>query len=80
MEKNKFLTALCAFVGFLALVIILWAFLYGCIPGIKNDTDKLFKWGDYKVEQKEEDKEKTDTVSPGTQLKFSNDYIDIIVG
>lgn len=47
--------------------ILMWTCLYLTIPNIKTNTDKLFKWNDYAVEQ-EQDIETTQNI----QVKLGN--------
>ena len=88
---KNFLNTLTFVIGTAVTALLIWAFLYLCIPGVKNDTDKLFKWGDYKQEQtvdddsKKEDESKTEdeiqtTPTTEAQFIFSNDFINVIVG
>lgn len=34
--------------------MLMWTCLYLTVPNIKTNTDKLFKWNDYAVEQEAE--------------------------
>lgn len=37
--------------------MLMWTCLYLTVPNIKTNTDKLFKWNDYSVEQEVEPQE-----------------------
>lgn len=76
---KNFLNTLTFIVGTAATVVLIWGFLYLCIQGVKDGTDKIFKWGDYKEVQEDKTKE---TVEPNTDttLKFENDFIAITIG
>ena len=72
-------------VGTAFAVVLVWAFLYLCIPNVKDGTDKIFKWGDYKEVVEDEEKpedELPNAVTPETnaQFVFENDMIKITVG
>lgn len=59
-----------------AIALMVCAVIYTCVPSFKDKVDQALKIGNYKVEQKTEDKQ-PDT---SAQITFSNDYINIIVG
>lgn len=68
-------------VGTAFAVVLVWAFLYLCIPNVKDGTDKIFKWGDYKEVVEETDKDIiTDSPNTNAQFVFENDMIKITVG
>ena len=68
-------------VGTAFAVVLVWAFLYLCIPNVKDGTDKIFKWGDYKEVVEETDKDIiTDSPITNAQFVFENDMIKITVG
>lgn len=71
-------------VGTAFAVVLIWSFLYLCIPNVKDGTDKLFKWGDYqevvKDEEKTEDEPKAIAPNTNAQFVFENDMIKITVG
>lgn len=49
--------------------ILMWTCLYLTIPNIKTNTDKLFKWNDYSVEQ-----EQDNTVETTQNIQFKIGY------
>ena len=42
-------------IGAVAIGLLLWVVLYLSIPNVKDNTDKIFKWNDYAVEDTVED-------------------------
>lgn len=42
-------------IGAVAIGLLLWTVLYLAIPNVKDNTDKIFKWNDYAVEDTVED-------------------------
>ena len=76
---KNFLNTLTFIVGAAATAVLIWGFLYLCIPGVKDNTDKLFKWGDYKVVEEDKTKE-TEEPNTDASLKFENDFIAITIG
>lgn len=58
-------------------VALVWSFLYLCIPGVKTETDKLFKWNTEVVEDEVSITEVPDTHS---QFVFENDNAKITLG
>lgn len=77
---KNFLSALTFIVGTAATAVLIWGFLYLCIPGVKDNTDKLLKWGDYKVEEKTTNPEDEIHEVTATTYKFENDFIAITLG
>lgn len=77
---KNFLNTLTFIVGAAATAVLIWGFLYLAIPGVKDNTDKLFKWGDYKEEitQPDDNKKEEDVIA--TSYKFENDFIAITLG
>ena len=59
MIKNIF-KGIGAVLGAIAIGILLWVVLYLAVPNVKDNTDKMFKWNDYAIEDTIED-EKTET-------------------
>lgn len=76
---KNFLNTLTFIVGAAATAVLIWGFLYLAIPGVKDNTDKLFKWGDYKVVEEDKTKE-TEEPNTDASLKFENDFIAITIG
>lgn len=76
---RNFLNTLTFIVGTAATAVLIWGFLYLCIPGVKDGTDKIFNWGDYKVVEEDNTKE-TEEPNTETTLKFENDFIAITIG
>ncbi len=74
---KTFLNTIMLVVGTAFSAVLLWAFLYLCIPSLKDNTDKLFKWNDYKVVESEAESE-----TPKTEgaFKFENDFATITLG
>lgn len=81
---KTFLNTLTLIIGTALSAVVLWSFLYLCIPGIKDGTDKLFKWNDYKeeIEQEPAEDDFPDTISPAsdTQITFENEFLTITLG
>lgn len=70
----------CLLFGVALFGVLTWSLLYLCVPEIKDDTNKLFKWGDYATVEEEPDKgEEVEVISPAC-FKFENDNIAVIVG
>ena len=42
--------------------MLMWTCLYLTVPNIKTNTDKLFKWNDYSVEQEIEIPQETNAI------------------
>lgn len=77
---KNFLNTLTFIVGTAATAVLIWGFLYLCIPGVKDNTDKLFKWGDYKEEITQPDDNNNEEDVTATSYKFENDFIAITLG
>ena len=60
--------------------VLLWAALYLAIPNIKDNTDKIFKWNDYAVEDTVKDEtpeeEKTETE---TETQEETEQLSVIL-
>ena len=76
---KNFLNTLAFIVGTAVTAVLIWMLLYLCIPGVKDGTDEIFKWGDYKVVEEDKTKE-TEEPNTDTTLKFENDFIAITIG
>ena len=48
-SENKFLEFLKLTVLTIGGAILMWGLLYLTIPGVKDNTDQIFKWGEYKI-------------------------------
>lgn len=46
-------------VATVVVAMLMWTCLYLTVPNIKTNTDKLFKWNDYAVEQEVETPQET---------------------
>lgn len=79
---KTFLNTLSLIIGTALSAVVLWAFLYLCIPGIKDGTDKLFKWNDYKETVQEPVDDELDTImpAPNAQITFENEFLTITLG
>ena len=64
--KNKILTGIGVFLGVIAVAVLLWAVLYLAVPNVKDNTDKIFKWNDYAVEDTVEDENKDEATEDET--------------
>ena len=54
--------------------VLLWTVLYLAVPNVQDNTDKIFKWNDYAVEdtvedEKSEDKTETETPEEETETE-----------
>ena len=52
---KKIFMGIGAFLGAIAVGVLLWVVLYLAVPNVKDNTDKIFKWNDYAVEDTVED-------------------------
>ena len=71
---KKILMGIGAFLGVIAVGVLLWVVLYLSVPNIKDNTDKIFKWNDYAIEdtvedEKSEDKTETETPEEETETE-----------
>ena len=58
--------------------VLLWTVLYLAVPNVQDNTDKIFKWNDYAVEdtvedEKSEDKTETETPEEETENETNED-------
>ena len=86
---------LVALVGAAAIGALIWAVLYVAVPNIKDNTDKMFKWGDYAVIEETEDETPEDepledetpeddangeNVTTSARVRFNNQGLTIVIG
>lgn len=65
---NVYKTILLTFfsiVGTAVIAVLMWTCLYLTVPNIKDKTDQIFKWNDYKVEEKADEQSKATCILPG---------------
>ncbi len=70
---KTFFNILAGIFGAALMAALVWGLLYLTIPGVKDNTDKLFKWNET-VESETETE--TDTTA---KVTFENENIKIIV-
>lgn len=72
---KTFFNILAGIFGAALMAALVWGLLYLTIPGVKDNTDKLFKWNE-QIESETETETETDITA---HITFENENIKIII-
>lgn len=76
--KKKILTGIGVSLGVIAVLVLFWAVLYLAVPNVKDNTDKIFKWNDYAVEDTVEDENKDEATEDETEDETNEDEAEAL--